>query len=293
MEDNELYELDKTTAQRYGFAVTPDGEIRALCAQHNLFDEPRHFAIVRTPWDVLEFIERHELEAHGAARPVPYLPADATTVLPVLNLDNVNTAPAVRVVAVPPGYAGATLAAAGLQLCHRSARPVVVRSTRMADGSHTTILPADGFPGATWTIRTPPPPAYVAPTPAPATGPAVEPLTCGHPVPDRWISTGCIICRAYINLSGMEPPRVAPYRAEDHAADVCGRCGGWVKTDPRRDVLPPPYGSLNAAHPLTLCGSCGDGLVALVGQYVTDGLLDAVTAPAAPARHGNGMEVHG
>lgn len=32
-------------------------------------------------------------------------------------------------------------------------------------------------------------------------------------------------------------------------------------------MLPPPYGSVNAAYPLTLCGRCNDGLVELVADY--------------------------
>lgn len=50
-------------------------------------------------------------------------------------------------------------------------------------------------------------------------------------------------------------------------ASVCGRCGGPIQQDAA--VLPPPYGSLNAAYPLTLCGRCNDGLVQLVSDYVS------------------------
>lgn len=264
-DDNELYELDKHTASAYAFLVavperTGTPVVRVACQRHTdpaylpfraralTTTTPPAAAVVSDVWSMLEFIERHELEAHGAvARPVPYLPvneADATAVLPVLPEVAPPAPPlhhpSVHVVAVPNGAAGAMLPGARVQLRHRSARPVVVRSIRLADGSHLVTLPADGFPGATWELRTP---AYVAPEHSPATGPA-------------------------------------RYVASDHAADVCGRCGADVRKDQARDVLPPPYGSLNAAYPLTLCGSCSDGLVDLVAAYVAPATAPA-TGPAA------------
>lgn len=253
-DDNEMYELDKHTARRYRFhgvgVDRPDATVVVACDQHTdpkflpfraralTTTTPPAAAVVANVWDALEFIERHEREVHqGFAAParsaVPYLPlnpADATAVLPVVPAAVPFRGPSVHVVAVPNGVMGAVLPGPALQLRHRSARPVVVRSIKLADGGHLVTLPADGFPGATWEVRVPPA-AYVAPAPSPATGPA-------------------------------------PYRAEDHAANACSRCGGWVKDDPARMVLPPPLGSLSATHPATLCGSCSDGLVELVNAYV-------------------------
>lgn len=233
-DDNELYELDKHTAREYRLVQHTAG-IAVACARH-VSNAPDVAALVATSWDVLEFIEAHEREAHAAPeRPVPYLPlntADATAVLPLVTSRPLPPAvvPAVHVVAVPNGAAGAILPGPRLQLRHRSARPVVVRSILLADGDHLVTLPADGFTGATWEVRVPSA-AYARAGTSPATGPA-------------------------------------PYRAEDHAADACSRCGGWVKTDPARMVLPPPLGSLSATHPATLCGSCSEGLVDLVAAYV-------------------------
>lgn len=74
--NNELYELDKKTAESYGLLVvvserTGQPEIRVQCAKHNYFTEPHHAAAARTPWDVLEFIEQHEHEHHPAPARVP------------------------------------------------------------------------------------------------------------------------------------------------------------------------------------------------------------------------------
>lgn len=256
-DENELYELDKKTARHYrlhGVGVDrPDATVAVACDRHTdpkslpfraraltTTTTPPAAAVVADVWDALEFIERHELDAHGAvARPVPYLPVDATTELPVVPFGSV---PHVSVVAVPVGTRGEVLPGLPLSLRHRSARPVVVRTIRLADGAHLVTLPADGFPGATWEIRVEAP-AYVAPAPPRATGPARP---------------------AYL----------------DRAADVCGRCGADVRKDQARMVLPPPLGSLSAAHPMTLCGPCNDGLVDLVAAYVAPAPPPA-TGPAA------------
>jgi hypothetical protein len=299
-DENELYELDKHTATAYVFVTavresTGKPVTYVACQRHtepaalpfraralaNM--TPRSAAVVANVWDVLEFIEQHEHEHHGGpAAPVPYLPADTTAVLPIVaSAGNRPPASAIHGAStngsIPPGTDWTALAGVGLDVRHRSGRAVPVHRVDYTDGSQVFTLPADGFPGATWEIRASAP--YVAPAPFRATGhvTSIDPLTCGHPVPDRWISTECVICRTYLRLSGMEPPATGSARPAylDRAADACGRCGADVRKDPAQMVLPPPLGSLSAAHPMTLCGPCNDGIVALVAAYVS-------SPPAAP-----------
>lgn len=56
---------------------------------------------------------------------------------------------------------------------------------------------------------------------------------------------------------------------------ACDRCGR--RKDQTLTQVPPPYGSLNAAHPLLLCNKCNNDLIRVVFEWM--GLPEPELAP--------------
>lgn len=281
----ESFVVTMAAAERYRFVTTPEYGQTIACADHTsvYFN---HTAPLRGLAGALLWMAQHEMEHHGDAAVVAHFPTvsvpdAATAVLPVVAsagtppTNTGRTGPSVRG-SVPNGPGWTRLAAVGLEVRHASASPVTVWRTDFGDGSRVLTLPADGFPGATWEIRSADKPTHAHPHLNANGGCLCYCSGCVSVSRDGSPKCCCPDCAEECSAFKFEGARGIPPEFEGRgvvpatgpAADVCGRCGGHVVMDQARAVLPPPYGSLNAMHPLTLCGSCNDGLVELVAAYV-------------------------